>query len=326
MYQQEAPFAIQVELVEGCNLFCDFCGLHGIREAPNRNMKFMEQGIADTIAQQIHDAKWTSRIEFAMHGEPSMHPDLLTIAGIFRKRLPNNQLMITSNGGGFINRPSPGSYITSLMMNAVDILALDQYENIKFVPKLRVLLAEMGADFKYPIYDYPDEPKGNPHRRTKQKFVTIIQDISKAAKGTHSLVNNHTGCGSPKNNSMQGKRCAKPFRELSVRWDGSVALCCNDWRGVYKCGNVGHDFIDQIWRGPSFEAARRKLIVGERTFAPCLGCDARSYRTGLLPDKLGKEKMEPPNSWCDTVIGQALEGQPYTEPVHRPWELPMVTP
>lgn len=31
--------------------------------------------------------------------------------------------------------------------------------------------------------------------------------------------------------SMNGKRCAMPFREMAIRWDGSVALCCDDWRG-----------------------------------------------------------------------------------------------
>jgi len=326
MYKQEPPFAIQVELVEGCNLFCDFCGLQGIREGANKNLKFMEQGVADALAQQIKDVHWNSRIEFAMHGEPSLHPDLLTIVCLFRKHLPDNQLMITSNGGGFLNRPL--TYISTIMENAVDILALDQYDGIKFVPKIREALREMKPDFKYPIYEYPAEPKGNPHRRVKrrEKFVSIIQDISKAAKGTHSLINNHAGCGSPKNDTMQGKRCAKPFRELSVRWDGSIAICCNDWRGLYHCGNIVKDnFVDKIWQNDRFMAARRRLLLGLRDFGPCHGCDAKSYRTGLLPDKFGKETMDPltPERTAleNAAIDAAVSGPPLAPIVLRPWEV-----
>lgn len=68
------------------------------------------------------------------------------------------------------------------------------------------------------------------------------------------------------------------------------------------------------------DAARRKLFRGERDFGPCKGCDALSYRTGLLPDKMGQEKMAKPTSATALVLADALRVKPLTKPVKREWE------
>jgi hypothetical protein len=80
MYRQDPPFAVQIELVEGCTLSCDFCGVNGIREKPG-NFKFMSDlmvmQVATRLQYAMRDHGWNPRIEFAMHGEPSMHPALV---------------------------------------------------------------------------------------------------------------------------------------------------------------------------------------------------------------------------------------------------------
>lgn len=45
---------------------------------------------------------------------------------------------------------------------------------------------------------------------------------------------------------------------------------------------------------PRYEAARRILFHDHRTFFPCNICDHIPMREGLLPDHLGKQKMEKP--------------------------------
>ena len=315
-HSQEPPFAIQVELVEGCNLYCEFCGLRGIREERVKNHKFMSPVIVSEIVSEIKRLKWTSRIEFAMHGEPTLHPDIVEVIREFRSHL-SNPLMITSNAGGLQN----GHRALDLFDAGLDVLAIDAYETVKLASKFRESLnpAEL-LKRHILVYDYPADAAGNPHRRTKFKRICFLEDISKAAHGTHSVLNNHCGAGAPLNDSAAGRRCAKPFRELSIRWDGHVAICCNDWRGVYKIGNVHETPLDEIWNHPRFDAARRHLYLGERVFPPCKGCDAISPRVGLLPDKLGKQTMPAPDKKSDLFLKAALHGDPYTFPVQRPWE------
>jgi radical SAM protein with 4Fe4S-binding SPASM domain len=106
---------------------------------------------------------------------------------------------------------------------------------------------------------------------------------------------------------------------LSVRWDGEVAICCDDWRGEFRCGNIKDGLLD-VWHSAAFESARRKLIHGERDFGPCNGCTAKSYRTGLLPDKYGQDLLELPDKESALELEKALAAGPLTKPVLRPWE------
>lgn len=313
-YVQDPPFCMQIELTEGCNLRCSFCGLNGIR-AKDNNYKFMTIELAEHLAQQIVEAGWNCRLEFAMHGEPSMNPQFVELLRIFRKHLPKHPMMMTSNGAGYLKDPT---LLVDSALESLNVLALDWYENVQIVPKI----LEQYDGIHTPLY-YPENKEANPHHRIKpkeRKFV-IIQNIASATNGTHHVLYNHTGAGAPKNDNAAGLRCAQPFREMSIRWDGNVAICCVDWRGEYKCGNINELTLDQVWQSKAMQAARRKLYYGERTFGPCQGCDYKSYRSGLLPDKLGKKTLPKPDAKVEAELKKALAGEPYTLPVLRPWEL-----
>lgn len=318
--RQEPPNAVQIELVEGCQLRCSFCGLNGIRGKDN-NFKFMEKDTLQTLCLQMREQKWNPRIELAVHGEPTWHPKLIEMVGLIRTIGPDWYIMMTSNGGGLLGKPGPLTNIRNLFETAgLNTLALDDYDGAKIVPKIRKALEDEASLADVIVLEYPEEPHGNPHVRSSDKRLVFVEDIGKASTGTHSVLNNHAGAGAPPNDSGMGKRCAKPFRELTVRWDGSVAICCNDWRGIFKCGSVVTDGLDKVWNGDAMGAARIKLYRGERDFGPCLGCDATSYRVGLLPDKLGKVTLPKPNKQVEQDLKTACAGESFTKLVPREWE------
>lgn len=316
-YKQEPPFAVQIELAEGCNLRCPFCGINGIR-TEERTYKLMTPATADAIASQMAVHKWNSRIEFAMHGEPTMNPKAAEIIGIFRARLPKASMLMLSNGGGLL--PGPYDKVKALFDAGLNTLGLDEYQNVKLVPKILEQLQDKGIP--WPFYRYPDEPDGNPHTRQhhKARRLVHIRPIDLNAAGTHATLNNHAGAGAPPSAAGQGKPCAKPFRELSLRWDGSTAVCCNDWRGQLATGSIHREGLMGIWHGAVMDSARRKLVLGQRDFGPCKGCDATSYRTGLLPDKYGRETLPKPTAKTEAILAEASKAKPLTKPVRREWE------
>ena len=316
---QEPPFCIQVELTEGCNLLCNFCGLQGIRAKPGGPFKFMTVETANAVAASIAAAKWTARIEMAMHGEPSLNPERVAIVKAFRKHLPRNQLMMTSNGGGLLKDPVGSVY--ALIDAGLNILALDNYDTVNIVPKILAKLADSALGGL--VRHYPqDGLHWSPHRRhpAKMRLVVVLQDLLQAAKGSHAVVTNHCGCGAPPNETKAGQRCAKPFREMGVRWDGEVAGCCNDWRGIIKVGNAAKHPVTTLWQGAVLNAMRRKLYAGQRDFGACKGCDYVSYRNGLLPDKLGKQTLPAPTVEDVELLRKNAARQTLSPIVFRPWE------
>jgi MoaA/NifB/PqqE/SkfB family radical SAM enzyme len=325
VYKQEPPFAVQIELVEGCNLRCSFCGINGIR-GKERTYKFMTAKTAERIASELARHKWNSRIEFAMHGEPSLHPDAAKIIAIFRKHLPRASMLMLSNGGG-LQGPDCLAKIRTLFNAGLNTLGLDEYQNINLVPKILATINDElssipKSKWDFEFFVYPDNPLGNPHARQKPSVRRLvhIRPIDANTEGTHATLNNHAGAGAPKNSAGQGKPCAKPFRELSFRWDGSTAICCNDWRGELATGNIHKVGLMDIWHGRVMDEARKRLILGLRDFGPCAGCDATSYRVGLLPDKFGHDKLPKPTPEGKKFLDKQASKKPLTPPVKREWE------
>lgn len=319
IYEQAPPFSLQIELCEGCNLACSFCGINGIRDKPGKVYKTMTEETLVSLMTQVRELGWNPRCEFAMHGEPTMHPDYARMIEIAYTIHPRLQLMMTTNGGGLIRGEGAYSNITKLFHNGLDILALDDYDGVKIIGKIRPHLEEICHDLAIDLFEYPRDPGGNPHRRVSGPFITVIEDISRSGSGTHSHLSNHSGSAAPLSFEQAGKRCHRPFRELSVRWDGNVALCCDDWTGKYHCGNI-RDGLLKVWHSKEFDAARRMLVQGRREFAPCYGCTAKSYRVGLLPDKLGRDTMDEPDDNSAAVIEEALKKTPLSSRVPRPWD------
>lgn len=311
MYQQAPPFAIQIEPVQGCNLGCDFCGIHSIgyqRKAKGLDMMSLET--ASNVAEQIAELGWNPRLEFAMHGEPTLHEDLPGLIAAFRDQLPKASIMVTSNGGGLVG--DPVVRVTDLFLAGLNTLALDDYGTNRIVERT---MEKLGPN-RFPVLRHPQDKGSSPHQRFTGTRIVVIQDLIDATTGTHYDVHNSAGFAYAKepDDPAARQRCAKPFRELSVRWDGNVALCCNDWPGVYPIGNVVSDGLYEVWHHVAMYEARKALLKGSRELLePCNGCTAKSLRVGLLPDKFGKEDLPEPDPAY--LAGHSVPGGAYTKQI-----------
>lgn len=322
MTTQEPPFAVQLEPTEGCSLACSFCGIQSIRDngadadlaihgknsAPYR---FMGLDVVNRVAVEAKRLGWNPRWEFAMHGEPTMNTMLDRMVNIVRGHHPKGYIMVTSNGSGLLG-PAAAQKVQTLFDAGLNTLALDEYKHADFIPRLRRAISDtltLASDIG--VYNYPAMPEGNPHKRHNSKKLVFINDISENSDGNHQLTNQGGNSFRAERESLN-QRCAKPFRELSVRWDGNVALCCDDWKGEYKIGNVLEMPLDQLWNHRYFDAARRELYAGNRAFGPCAGCNVRTYRNGLLPDKYGKQPMPAPTTATRAALLAAGRGKVFT--------------
>lgn len=299
MRKQVPPFSVQVELNEGCNLGCSFCGLRGMREEGRDPWYAMTKKTAQRIISELQRVGWTSRIIFSMHGEPTLNPNMVRIIKLFREGLPKAILSVMTNGYGIVHgfgdKEDGFSSITERVMElasaGLNDLIIDYYSAKGDAALIEAELSDKTAHEGYDINIQHLAPKvplyGN---RVKNFRVLFNPPIQKEGAINRHLCN-HCGAAGPLDPSYQGKRCARPFRELSIRYDGSVALCCNDFRGEYPIGNIMEESIEEIWYSKRFEAARILLYDGQRSFKPCEGCNALSHRVGLLPDMKGKESM-----------------------------------
>lgn len=305
------PWSVQIELAEGCSRICPFCGINGIREKPG-NYNFMTIETADTLAKQCARFCPESRYEFAMHGEPTMNPHYLEMFGIFRTHLPNAQLQLTTNGVKF--RKSVDHMrvrVEEIFDFGIDFIILDTYwPERDTLRKYAFQLKDEGydvVDFYEELVPNGESPWYNHHRKWQNRIVLMDDLLKRDGEVRSRVIYNHAGNAAmkPPLDEPLHKTCTMPFRELSFRWDGSVALCCHDWKGEYKISNIHDDNIEDIWNHKRFEAARTFLQNKMRAFNPCVYCDVDSgARAGLLP------KYEYPTKDDALIVLETIEENP----------------
>lgn len=319
-YRQRVPFTIEVEPTEGCNLGCSFCGLRGMREKGTKPWKFMTLETAETIASKIAAGgpEWEKcRISFVGHGEPTLNPNLLNILKIFKKYLPNNHCLMVTNGYGFARG------------------IFDIEETMNWMREIKwgmVLFDAYSVDGDWNVVNQLDDSynigtvgeDGEPYYSNKHEFRIKKFPLKLKGNSVRRDWSNHCGAAAPLDYKRAKTTCTKIFRELNIRYDGRINLCCDDFRGQYDAGYLNDfDTIEEAWNNPALQAMRIILFNSRRIVKPCLGCSCPTTRAGLIPDHAGKDRKLMPKITDDVVkfaqsryVGKNAFGG-YVE---RPWE------
>lgn len=285
------PWSLQIEFAEGCSRICSFCGITGIREKPG-NYKFMTIETAKIIALQIKEFCPNSRIEYAMHGEPTMNPNYLEMIKIFRELLPEANMQLTTNGVRFMKRDM-SEEMNKIFESGIDFVILDTYYPERDLLRNKAFEIKNDSSKKISVIDFYDDmvpnkisPWSNHHR--KMKRTIILMDDLQARNGEikSRTIYNHAGNSKSKKATREPlkKTCTIPFREISITWNGNINICCQDWKHEHIIENIHNITLKEIWNHPRWEAARTFLQNKNRSMTPCNKCDIDSgSRAGLLP-------------------------------------------
>lgn len=316
------PNVVQIEFVQGCNRRCHFCGTRGFSE----KLQYITEPVLRKQCELIEKSGYKPRILLSGHGENTLHPDFYSLVKIMREVMPNAWIQIMTNGQSLRRDPR---HLIKMYLAGIDDVNIDEYANSRFdIKDFLPVLAQL-KETRGIVVDPVVMERGTPlymNKGSKNKRLLIIPPIDLDELTMSRVLTNHCGAGMPPSRRRETTVCTKIFRELSFRWDGSVAICCQDFRGQYRIANVMdsdiHTFND-LWRHERFESARRILYHDGRKFFPCNICDTPALRPGLLPDHLGKQQMEKPDT--DDYVVVTKRWRPLTDMVARPWEKKAIT-
>jgi uncharacterized radical SAM superfamily protein len=311
------PNVVQIEFVQGCNRRCHFCGTRGISE----KLRYITEPILEKQCRLIEASGYNPRILLSGHGENTLHPNFYEFVALMRKLMPNAWIQIMTNGQSFRRNMRN---LGRMYIEGINDVTLDEYSDSRFnmedfLPELAELHKKRGIRVETAIMA-PGVPLYLP-KNTKHRRFMIVPPIDNDEITMSRVLTNHCGAGMRPTEYRKNITCTKIFRELSFRWDGSVAICCQDFRGQYRVANVmdkGIDTFDDLWRHDRLESARRILYHDKRTFFPCNICDTPALRPGLLPDARGKESMERPEQYDYELVNKRW--RPMSEMVPRSWE------
>ena len=238
---------IEIETVNRCNGTCSFCPVN--RNDDPRPKAVMAQELFEGIVDQLADLDYSGRFTTFSNNEPLLDDRIIGFNEYARRKLPNARMHLFTNG----TLLTLDKFIA--LAEVLDELVIDNYQQ-----ELK-LIKPCAAIVEY--------CEGHPELKKK---VTIVlrkpQEILTSRGGTAPNRKRLLEYGED--------RCVLPFKQMIVRPDGKVSLCCNDAIGRYTLGDLSREKLTDVWYGEGFQEVRRCLYEGRKKWGSCRYCDAFS--------------------------------------------------
>jgi len=258
----------------------------------------MTPELARAIAKDLNQWLEKIRIEFAMQGEPLLNKDYLEIFSAFKEEFPKCQIMVTSNMD--VMKRSRGfdlKKLRKLFLAGVNILVADYYGEPNDMSYNQFYNGLKDSDGTIPVYDfYKHHPKVWAYVGSEVAYIVSIDNTNQ--RDFFRSMNNQAGNLDPKFGYDVGelpmmKRCHLPFREMAIKYDGAVAMCCMDWQREGIMGKFPTSSYKQIWNNQAYNMVRNLLYDKRRDLlSPCKRCNYHPVKVGLIQKPDNQDEID----------------------------------
>lgn len=235
--------SIELETINRCNGICEFCPVN--RRDDTRKFKLMDEVLFKSIIKQLKDLNYNGRLAFHSNNEPFMDKRIVDFVKYAKQNLPKAYIYLYTNG---------------------TLLTMDKFLNI--IPYLS----------KIYIDNYNDDLKLNENSRAINDYCIKNKSINSKVeihlRKIHEVLNTRGG-QSPNNHKKEilNMSCVLPFKQLVIRPDGKISLCCNDPLGKFTLGDLNKQSLIEIWNSKKYNIIRNKLKRGRKYIYLCKYCD-----------------------------------------------------
>lgn len=239
---------VEIETINRCNNGCSFCPVN--KNSDTREFHQMSEELFHRIIDQLAELNYSYRVGLYSNNEPFLDERIVDFAKYAREKLPNAYLEIFTNGT-----------ILTLekflaIMPYLDSMKIDNYNQ-----QLKLHKASQE------IYDYCME-----HDVYKDKLHIYLRKIDEVLSTRGGASPNATV-----SKSIDAK-CILPFKQMVIRPDGKVSLCCADALGQMTLGDLNTEKMMDVWNGKAYQGIRRLLTEkGREGLRLCRGCDMTVY-------------------------------------------------
>lgn len=243
--KQERMFShIEIETINRCNGNCSFCPVSARRDV--RKPCTMSDELFKKIIEELAGIDYSGRLALFSNNEPFLDPHIIERNKYARERLPKAKMHLFTNGTLLTVDKFKG------IIDSLDELIIDNYSQ-------KLQLSRTSQD----IVNYCEI-----HPELKKK-VTIVLRKSQEVLTTRG--------GEAPNRKIKkcyyGAKCTLPFKQMIIRPDGKISLCCNDALGKMTLGDLNQQGIVEAWFSDEYKNVRKLIEQGRENISLCKYCD-----------------------------------------------------
>jgi radical SAM protein with 4Fe4S-binding SPASM domain len=274
---------VYLELTNNCNLSCEMCTYKKVQE----KIGYMSSQLFESCVDQISEMG-ANCLYLHGAGESLLHPnfkDYLKYA--ISKRDEGKIKSVAWVDNGMLFNQSIADLVVDLKVDEVSFSldgvgevndAIRLGSNYSIIERnIKYLISKRGKASKPKVtigmvdYGKTEEQKNDVYREWAHFADSIV--LIPALHPDNSWGNKNDFKGSPLI-AEQPPFCHVPFNMMIISWNGNVTGCCIDYCYKLKVGNALKEPLNQIWKGPKYQALRRAVL--DRSYpagSPCIKCD-----------------------------------------------------
>ena len=236
---------VEIETINRCNGECGFCPVN--RHLDPRSYARMTDGLFRSIIDQLRELDFRRSLYLFSNNEPLLDTRIVDFAAYAREQLPHASVRMYSNGVVLTKE------LFAQLIPHVDVFTVNNYcEDFRLAPHLEEIHAFAQTD---------------PGMAAKLHLVMRYQREIMTSRGGLS----------PNKQDILSRTlsvgCLLPARQLIIRPDGKLSLCCNDALGKMTLGDLNERSIADIWFGEEYAALRRTVLESRGALELCRNCD-----------------------------------------------------
>ena len=269
------PRQLAIETVNHCNAECVMC--------PYPQMKRHKGTMSEEVHRLIIDkiAVWNAPIETISHagmGEPLLDKKIEQKI-IYEKQIFTNAKVAIYSNVSVLNEKRAGQILES----GVDILSVslngyskEVYESVMKLPFERTQrnlhrFIKMNNERGHPIQINVSLIPTKHHSKKEIENFCSYWD----GKVDGVIVPPYIGWGGYFDLGVRKEQypCRYIFEVLQIDWDGTVAMCCEDYETKYPLGNLKEQEPQEVFNSPTLQEQRRRMVDGDFALPPiCVDC------------------------------------------------------
>lgn len=235
--------SVEIEIINRCNGECSFCPVN--RHTDPRQMKKMNDQLFKKIIDELGEMDYAGRLALHSNNEPFLDNRIIEFAKYAREHVPKAFVYLYTNG---------------------TLVTLDKFKEI--IPYLDKMI----------IDNYNDELKLHENAQNIYNFCRNNRELNEKVEIHIRKVNEilYTRGGLSPNNRKKKTlhmSCILPYRQMVIRPDGKISLCCNDPYGTNTMADLNRMTLKEAWHSERYERVRKSLRKGRKYINRCRYCD-----------------------------------------------------
>ena len=235
---------VEIETVNRCNGYCDFCPIS--RQHDTREYCEMSDELFRKIIDELSELDYNGKLALFSNNEPMLDAKIIERHQYAREKLPHARMHLFTNGTLLTVE------LFKQLMLYLDELIIDNYQQeLKLIKPCEEIAAYCEG-----------------HSELKERVTIVLRK-------PHEILSSRGGDAPNRSQliSLEDVRCVLPYKQLIIRPDGKVSLCCNDALGRNTLGDVSKDSLVDVWNNARFQMVRNCLYNGRKNWNHCEFCD-----------------------------------------------------